>query len=367
MATGLVRIADAADHICGGGKHRTLAHSTSGPCLQQNLVCILEGRLVSHQPCAIVGIGQTHHKTRRCDVSFGGLVREAGFRALDDAQMTWPTSTRSSLGKAPDLFEGVMKPELYLSDALGATGKPMFRVHTAGSVGGTTGIVAAHHVETGRHKRVLAVAFEKQSEGNAQFALGCGKGASLGAGGAFAPFMRAYIAPQRRAASTSGSKVAVKDRQNALKNPYAHLKIEDISIEKVKDVADDVGPDPLPRVVPVVRRRVRGRVHRRGGRQGGRGRRPSAGVDPRHRGALGAAAASRAATRCARRAPSTAPRTCTSRPASPTRASRSTCAELYVPFSWYEPMWLEAHDIAEPGEGWKMVDAATPRSAARSR
>ncbi len=25
------------------GKHRTLAHSTSGPCLQQNLVCILEG------------------------------------------------------------------------------------------------------------------------------------------------------------------------------------------------------------------------------------------------------------------------------------------------------------------------------------
>ena len=32
------------------------------------------------------------------------------------------------------------------------------------------------------------------------------------------------------------------------------------------------------------------------------------------------------------------------------------CAELYVPFSWYEPMWLEAHHIAEPGEGWKMVE-----------
>ena len=44
------------------------------------------------------------------------------------------------------------------------------------------------------------------------------------------------------------------------------------------------------------------------------------------------------------------------RPASPTRASRSTCAELYVPFSWYEPMWLEGHDIAGPGEGWKMVE-----------
>jgi acetyl-CoA C-acetyltransferase len=32
-------------------------------------------------------------------------------------------------------------------------------------------------------------------------------------------------------------------------------------------------------------------------------------------------------------------------------------AELYVPFSWYEPMWLEGHDIAGPGEGWKMVES----------
>jgi acetyl-CoA acetyltransferase len=43
MATGLVRIGYAADHIFGGG-NRAIAHSTSGPCLQQNLVCVLEGR-----------------------------------------------------------------------------------------------------------------------------------------------------------------------------------------------------------------------------------------------------------------------------------------------------------------------------------
>ncbi|HVC67581.1 MAG TPA: lipid-transfer protein [Acidimicrobiales bacterium] len=43
MATGLCRIGYAADHIFGGG-NRALAHATSGPCLQQNLVCILEGR-----------------------------------------------------------------------------------------------------------------------------------------------------------------------------------------------------------------------------------------------------------------------------------------------------------------------------------
>ncbi len=44
---------------------------------------------MAHQPCAIVGIGQTQHKTRRWDVSLGGLVREAASRALEDAQMDW--------------------------------------------------------------------------------------------------------------------------------------------------------------------------------------------------------------------------------------------------------------------------------------
>jgi acetyl-CoA acetyltransferase len=45
MATGLVRIAEAARQIREQGRNRVLAHATSGPCLQQNLVCILEGGL----------------------------------------------------------------------------------------------------------------------------------------------------------------------------------------------------------------------------------------------------------------------------------------------------------------------------------
>lgn len=31
-------------------------------------------------------------------------------------------------------------------------------------------------------------------------------------------------------------------------------------------------------------------------------------------------------------------------------------AELYVPFSWHEAIWLEGHDIAAVGEGWRMID-----------
>ena len=33
------------------------------------------------------------------------------------------------------------------------------------------------------------------------------------------------------------------------------------------------------------------------------------------------------------------------------------CVEMYVPFSWFEPMWLENLGFAEPGEGWKLTEA----------
>lgn len=43
MAAGLARIARAAEAIHDGGADRAVAHATQGPCLQQNLVCVLEG------------------------------------------------------------------------------------------------------------------------------------------------------------------------------------------------------------------------------------------------------------------------------------------------------------------------------------
>ncbi|MFJ6567735.1 thiolase domain-containing protein [Streptomyces sp. NPDC091292] len=43
MAAGLIRIGEAATRIHRGASDRALAHATSGPCLQQNLVAVLEG------------------------------------------------------------------------------------------------------------------------------------------------------------------------------------------------------------------------------------------------------------------------------------------------------------------------------------
>ncbi|HXM55592.1 MAG TPA: lipid-transfer protein [Candidatus Dormibacteraeota bacterium] len=44
MVAGLTRIGEAAARVMDGSARRALAHATSGPCLQQNLVCLLESR-----------------------------------------------------------------------------------------------------------------------------------------------------------------------------------------------------------------------------------------------------------------------------------------------------------------------------------
>jgi acetyl-CoA C-acetyltransferase len=307
---------------------------------------------------AVVGVGQTKYKAKRTDVSMAGLVREAALRALDDAGMTWDDIDAVVIGKAPDMFEGVMMPELYLADALGAVGKPMLRVHTAGSVGGSTAIMASHLVESGAHKRVLTVAFEKQSESNATWALSIrlpfSPGLVTGAGGFFAPIIRAYMR-RTNAPDHIGIKVAVKDRQNALKNPYAHLQIPDISEDMVREspmlwdpiryletcpssdgacalvLTDEdtaaAAPNPVAWVHGTAVRSEptigagRDMINPHAGRNCAKDVYAQAGItDPR---------------------------------------GQIDCAEIYVPFSWYEAMWLENLGFAEEGTGWKYVDDGT--------
>jgi acetyl-CoA C-acetyltransferase len=305
---------------------------------------------------AVIGTGQTKHDTARKDVSIAGLVREAAKRALDDAELTWSDIDAVVIGKAPDTFEGVMMPELYLAEALGAVGKPMMRVHTAGSVGGSTALVAAGLVQAGVHERVLTVAFEKQSEGDAMWALAMKipfqPPLTAGAGGYFAPHVRAYI---RRAGAPDhvGMLVAVKDRLNALKNPYAHLQLPNISLEEVEkspmlwepiryletcpssDGAcalvlgseDAAARSPKPPAW-IIGTAMRSEPTMFAGRDQVN---PQAGRD--------------CAADVFRQAGITDPR------------GQLDVAEIYVPFSWFEPMWMENLGFAPEGEGWKMTDS----------
>jgi acetyl-CoA C-acetyltransferase len=308
------------------------------------------------QLCAVIGIGQTKHATKRDDLSIAGLVREAAQRALEDAGLSWKDIDAVVLGKAPDMFEGVMMPELYLADALGASGKPMFRVHTAGSVGGSTGNVAAHLVQAGVHEKVLTVAFEKQSESDAMWALSPKypfvPALLAGAGGYFAPLVRSYI---RRSGAPAevGIQVAVKDRLHALKNPYSHLVMPEISTEMVK--ASPMLWDPIRyletcpssdgAVAMVLTNEAGARKapHRPAWVRGTAMRSEPAMFAGRDQ------VLPRAGRECAidvyKQAGVTNPR------------KQIDVAEIYVPFSWFEPMWLENLGFADANEGWKLTES----------
>src|SRR5438477_6828148 len=289
---------------------------------------------------AAVGIGQTHHKSARTDVSIPGLLREAASRALEDAGCGWTDIDAVVIGKAPDMFEGVVMPELYLADALGAVGKPMMRVHTAGSVGGSTALVAASLVQAGIHQRVLTVAFEKQSDADAMWALSrplpFAPPTLAGAGGYFAPLIRAYI--RRAGAPTNiGMMVAVKDRINALKNPYAHLHLEDISMEKVEESPMLWDPIRYLETCPSSDGACAMVIAAEAG--GDRAAKPPAWV-------LGTAMRSEPTMFAGRDAVNLqAGKDCAAdvyRQAGITEPRRELdCAEIYVPFSWYEAMWME--------------------------
>ena len=363
FVAGLERIGFAAQHIWNGSAGRVLVHATSGPALQQNLVAVMEGRELmagaGAHVAAVLGTGQTKYVAKRKDVSMNGLVREAIDRALADSGSTFDDVDAVVVGKAPDFFEGVMMPELFMADAMGATGKPLIRVHTAGSVGGSTAVVAASLVQSGKYRRVLAMAWEKQSESNAMWALSIPipfiKPVGAGAGGYFAPHVRSYI---RRSGAPNyiGAMVAVKDRLNGARNPLAHLHQPDITVEKVMESPmlwdpiryDETCPSSDGAAAVVI-----------GNEEIAESR-----VAEGHPVAWIHATALR-----------TEPLQFSGRDQVSPQASRDAAAalwkaagikspideidaaEIYVPFSWFEPMWLESLGFAPEGEGWKLTEA----------
>ena len=316
---------------------------------------------------AVLGVGQTRHRSKRTDVSIAGLCREAVDRALADAGVAPADIDAVVVGKAPDLFEGVMMPELYLADALGAVGKPLLRVHTAGSVGGATGIVATSLVQAGVHRRVLAVAFEKQSESNAMWALSITPPFSMpvlaGAGGYFSPHIRAYI---RRSGAPGhiGAMVAVKDRRNGARNPYAHLQQADITLEKVLASPmlwdpvryDETCPSSDGACAVVIGDTEAAESAQAGGRPVAWIRATAMRTEPTMfsgKDHVNPRAGADAAAALWRQAGITDP------------LEQIDVAEIYVPFSWFEPMWLENLGFAGPGEGWRLTEAGETRIGGR--
>ncbi len=308
---------------------------------------------------AVVGVGQTKYAAVRDDVSLPGLLREAVFRALADAHMTMDDIDAVVVGKAPDFFEGMMMPESYLAEALGAVGKPLFRVHTAGSVGGSTALVAATHVQSGVHDRVLTIGWQQQSVSEAMWALSFPipfqQQLVAGAGGYFAPFIREYIR-RSNAPDHIGITVALKDRLNALKNPYAHLHEPDITFESVRDSFMLWEPIRYSETCPGSDGAIAMVLASEAAAEASAA---SSGVPPAW--VHGTAMRSEPATASGRdQVNPDAGKECAAdvyAQAGITDPRRQVdVVEMYVPFSWYEPMWLENLGFAPEGEGWRMTE-----------
>jgi acetyl-CoA C-acetyltransferase len=150
-----------------------------------------------------------------------------------------------------------------------------------------------------------------------------------------------------------GVLVALKDRRNGCKNPYAHLQEKDITFEKVRDSMMLWDPIRYSETCPSSDGACA--IVLGSEKVGDAARKPSAwvhGTAMRSEPTMFAGRDSvnpRAGRDCAkdvfRQAGIEDPR------------RQIDVVEMYVPFSWFEPMWLENLGFAEVGEGWKLTES----------
>ena len=185
---------------------------------------------------AIVGVGQTYHKSKRLDVNGVELINEAVRAALEDAQMTKEDIDAVVIGNM-DHFEGINYVDMWSVDGSGGYLKPLMKVCTGGTTGSTVAAAGYYHAASGLFGTVLAIGWEKNSESDTTAAIiTCSDpiwerpvfaGAVAGLATEANAYMDAYGVTEEDAA-----RVAVRDHKHAMNNPYAHVRVE-ITVENV--------------------------------------------------------------------------------------------------------------------------------------
>lgn len=187
------------------------------------------------RPVAVIGTGQTRHTRSRADVSEPELVREAVDAALGDAGIG-PDDIDAVVISNMELFEGRALPELWVGEGAYASGKPCLKVATGGT-SGTSACIAGFHQAGSAFDTVLVVGFEKHSEGHTQTGMALtdpfwDRAVASGALGNFALSISQYMA-ERDVTEEHAALVAVKARHNAARNPYAHLRMPELTVDQV--------------------------------------------------------------------------------------------------------------------------------------
>ena len=111
---------------------------------------------------AIVGTGQTFHKSHRPDVNGQELINEAVLRALTDADLKMKDIDAIVIGNM-DHFEGINYVDCWSVDGSGGTMKPIIKLTTGGTTGCTVAIGGYHLVGSGMFDRVLIIGWENLS------------------------------------------------------------------------------------------------------------------------------------------------------------------------------------------------------------
>ena len=84
------------------------------------------------------------------------LAREAVDRCLESAGLALGDVEAIVLGNM-EMFEGINMPDQWMASALGAAGKPLFKLNTGGTVGASTAVAATQLLAAGTFRRVLCV------------------------------------------------------------------------------------------------------------------------------------------------------------------------------------------------------------------
>ena len=189
---------------------------------------------------AVVGVGMSKHVSKRRDVNIPELVYEAVRPCFDETGLSPKDIDALVTGNMP-AFEGLNTPELWGAGYWGGLRKPALRITT----GGTTGMSVAHGaiymVASGLYDTVLTLAFEKQSDGDTTMGLnsvgladfanvfeykGDMESVTLSFGGAIGLFVYQAARYMAKSGCTIDhfDRAAAMLRNNAAKNPYAHLK-----------------------------------------------------------------------------------------------------------------------------------------------
>jgi len=184
---------------------------------------------------AIVGSGQTMHKSRRLDVSAPELIDEAVQAALLDARMEPDAIVVGNM----EHFEGIHLSDLWPAEEAGLYGKPGFKVATGGTTGSSLATAVYYTVASGLYDRVLAVGWEKLSDSAGETTTGIvtafdpiyERPTLAGAVSGLA-VMAEYYRQTREIAPSQAALSAVSARRNAMRNPHAHLR-KPVTVEEV--------------------------------------------------------------------------------------------------------------------------------------